>query len=320
MIELVDESGLPVRRACEIIGISADRYYRWHQRYRKNGLEGLVNRKSRPISCPHKILESERKAIIDYALRHLDLRHRKLCYAMQHDGVVFVSPSTVYRVLKAEGLVPSYDTPKREAADGKVEVGAPNEVWHIDITYIPVSEGHTYLITVLDGYSRYPVHHELSQTMTADDMQRVMSRALSKAGLFEVDEEQRPALISDNGTQLVAKSFQEFLNTWKIEHRRIAVRHPESNGKIEVFHKTIKHERIYIQETYQTFYEAKDDLDNFIRYYAEQRLHQGIGFVTPKDRYMGRDKEIIEQRQRNHQKALEKRKRQNRKRSQRHVA
>ena len=141
-----------------------------------------------------------------------------------------------------------------------------------------------------------------------------------QAGLLEVDEEKQPALVSEKGTQLVAKSFQKFLNTWKIEHRRIAVRHPESNGKIEVFHKTVKHERIYIQETYQTFYEAKDDLDDFIRYYAEERLHQGIGFVTPKDRYTGKDKEIIQQRELNHRRALEKRKRQNRKRSQRHVA
>ena len=78
-----------------------------------------------------------------------------------------------------------------------------------------------------------------------------------QAGLFEVDEEKQPALVSEKGTQLVAKSFQKFLNTWKIEHRRTAVRHPESNGKTEVFHKTVKHERIYIQETYQTFYEAK---------------------------------------------------------------
>ncbi len=89
-------------------------------------------------------------------------------------------------------------------------------------TYIPISEGYTCLVTVLDEYSRYPVHHELIQTMTADDMQRALSRALSKAGLFEVDEEKRAALVSDNCTHLATKSFQRFLNTWKIEHRRIA--------------------------------------------------------------------------------------------------
>ena len=82
----------------------------------------------------------------------------------------------------------------------------------------------------------------------------------------------------------------------------------------------LTHERIYIQEAYQTFYAAKDDLDDFISYYAEERLHQGIGFVTLKDRYIGKDKETIEQRQHNHHKALEKRKRKTRKCSQRHVA
>ena len=297
---------------CRILKLHPGRYYRWRRLFKAHGFESLINKKSRAHSCPHKLLESERQRIIDYALKYPDLRHRKLCYAMQDDGVAYVSPSTVYRVLKDKGLISQYELPKKRSVDGSVKVKKPNDVWHIDITYIPVAQRHAYLITVLDGYSRDPVHHELSQTMTADDMQGVMSRALAKAGLFEVPAAERPALVSDNGTQLVANSFQKFLNTWDIEHRRIAVRHPESNGKIEVFHKTIKYERVYVKEQYETFYEARDDLDEFIRYYAEERLHQGIGFVTPESRYNGKAEKIVSRRKQNHQKAIEQRKQKNR--------
>jgi len=320
LINLIESCGLSVARTCEIIGLNPDRYYRWRRSLKEVGPQALANKKARPESCPHKLLEGERQEIIDYALKHPDLRHRKLCYAMQDDDVAYVSPSTVYRVLTGEGLVSSYNLPERPKADGTVEAGGPNKAWHIDITYVPVANGQAYLITVLDGYSRYPVYHELSQTMTADDMQRVMSRALARAGLFDAPEEERPVLISDNGTQLVAKSFRKFLNTWNIEHRRTAVRHPESNGKIEVFHKTIKYERIYVKERYETYYEAKDDIADFIQYYAEKRLHQGIGFVTPKDMYTGKAEKIIVRRNRKHQQAIEERKRRNRKHKQRQAA
>ena len=305
---------------CNVLELNPGRYYKWRRMLKEYGYPFLINKKSRAQGCPHKLLEFERQRIIGYALKHSDIRHRKLCYAMQDDGVAYVSPSTVYRVLRDEGLIAQYELPKKRNADGSVGARKPNDIWHMDITYIPVEKKHAYLITVLDGYSRYPVHHELSQTMTADDMQGVMSRALAKAGLFQAPPEQRPALISDNGTQLVAKSFQKFLNTWDIEHRRIAVRHPESNGKIEVFHRTIKYERVYVKEQYKTYYEAKDDLDQFIRYYAEERLHQGIGFVTPLSKYNGKAEKIVSKRKHNHQKAIEKRKQENRMRKQSQVA
>ena len=116
--------------------------------------------------------------------------------------------------------------------------------------------------------------------MTTDDMQQVLNRSMFKAGIFEADPVNRPTLVSDNGTQLVSKSFTEFLEKWEIKHIRTAVKHPETNGKIEVFHKTIKYENVYAQEKYQSFYEAREDIEKFIKYYNSERLHQGIEFVT----------------------------------------
>ncbi len=293
--------------------LNPGRYYSWKRRFQASGREGLRNHKSSPGSCPHALLEEEKEAIIDYALKHPDTRHRKLAYNMQDEGVVYASPSTVYRVLKAENLIPSKDYHKERKADGKIEVSTPNVLWHTDITYIPVEDGHAYLISVLDDYSRYVIHSELSRTMTADDMERILSRALYKADLFEAPAEERPALISDNGTQLIAKSFTSFLEEWDIEHIRTAVRHPETNGKIEVLHKTIKYENVYVKERYQSFYEAKKDIEDFIDKYNHTRLHQGIDFVTPYQKYTGKAEKIINKRKKQHKKAIERRKRFNRK-------
>jgi transposase InsO family protein len=150
--------------------------------------------------------------------------------------------------------------------------------------------------------------------MTADDMQRVLSRAMYKAGIFDLDPVSRPVLVSDNGTQLVSKSFTEFLEEWEIRHIRTAVKHPETNGKFEVFHKTIKYENVYRKETYQSFYEAREDIENFIDYYNSERLHQGVDYVIPDQKYNGKADEIIDERKKKHQSAIDRRKRLNRKR------
>lgn len=312
-MDIVENSGFSNKFALEKLKLNPDRYYRWKRKYKSQGMEGLRNHKSSPKSCPHKLLEEEREAIIDYALKHPDIRHRKLTYNMQDEEIAFVSPSTVYRVLKSEDLIPEQDYHEPQEADGKINVSGPDQMYHIDITYIPVNNQHSYLISVLDGYSRKIIHSELSLTMTAEDMKRVLNKAMFKAGLFEKPEDQRPVLVSDNGTQLVANSFKDFLKEWDIKHIRTAVKHPESNGKIEVFHKTIKYEKVYVQEQYKSFYEAKKDIEEFIEYYNSSRLHQGIGFVTPNQKYNGEEEKIKNERKQKHQKAIERRKRLNRK-------
>lgn len=311
-MDIIEQSDSTIKKTCEVLQLNPDRYYRWRLRFDANGIKGLKNNKSKPGSCPHSLLDEEIQKIIEYALDNPDTRNRKLAYEMQNKDIVYVSPSSVYRVLKENNLISSQEYHQEKSADGKIEVQEPNQMWHIDITYIPVANDHAYLISVLDGYSRHIVHSKLSLTMTTEDVKEVMSRALFKADLFEVPEDKRPTLISDNGTQLVSNSFQEFLFGLDIEHIRTAVRHPESNGKIEVFHKTLKHENVYIKEKYQSFYEARDDIEEFIETYNHTRLHQGIEFVTPYQKYTGQAEEIIKARKESHQNAIERRKRLNR--------
>lgn len=295
-----------------MIQLNSNRYYRWRKRYAEEGLEGLEDRVSIPRAVAHKLLPEERSAIVQAAQspKYLDLRHRKLAYQLQDDGVVFASPSTVYRVLKAEGLIHEWELPRADTCDGEIKVTRANQVWHTDITYIPIGDSFAYLISVLDGYSRYIVHYELCLSMTARDMERVVAQALENAGITEKGK--APALVSDNGVQLTAKSFQALLRRFGIEHRRIAVGHPESNGKIEVFHKTVKYERVYVQDRYANFLEAQRDIDRFVRHYNTKRLHQGIDFVTPEQRYTGKDVAILEKRKQKHEAAMAYRKLKNR--------
>jgi transposase InsO family protein len=314
LMEIVEKSTLTIKKTCSILKLNPGRYYDWQRRFNSDGMKGLKNHKSSPKSCPHSLLEDDKEFILDYALEHPDIRHRKLAYEMQNKNIAFVSPSTFYRVLKAHDLIPEKEYNKEpQKADGKLKVSEPHQIWHTDITYIPVKNGHSYLISVLDGYSRFVIHSELCRTMTSDDMERVLSKALHKADLYEKPADERPALVSDNGTQLISNSFTEFLKEWDIQHRRTAVRHPESNGKIEVLHKTIKHENVYTKERYESFYEAERDIKSFLLKYNYDRLHQGINFVTPYEKYSGQAEQIINKRKQRHKEAIERRKRINRK-------
>jgi len=309
-MDIIKESRLSIKRTCDILLLNRSRYYRWKKRYKTHGYDGLKDKQPTPNGPVHSILDEEKKAIIDYAIDNPDIKHRNLAYRMKNEDICYVSPSTVYRVLNEEGLIPKRDKPVQDKkADGKIEVKKPNKMWHLDITYIPVKRTHAYQITVLDGCSRVVVHSELSLTMQADDIERVMSRALFKEDLFET--EKKPVLVTDNGTQILADSFQDFLKRWDIKHIRTAVRHPESNGKIEVFHKTIKYENVYVKKKYETFHQAEKDLKKFVEYYNTERLHQAIGYVTPYEKHSGLAEKIIKERKMKHKKAIMRRKRLN---------
>ena len=315
-MDVVEESSrnpeITMKKACDMIELNPDRYYRRRARYKDAGLDGLTDRTCEPHTVAHRILPEEKQLVIAYAKEesYADFRHRKLAYQLQNHDIVFVSPSTTYRILKEAGLIKSWSLPAKNNADGKMEITKPNQVWHTDITYVPVRESHYYLISVLDAYSRYIVHAELSYSMTAKDVSRVVAQALENAGIE--DHDHAPALISDNGVQLTAKRFQELLRRFGVEHRRTAVRHPESNGKIEVFHKTLKYEHVYLQDRYESFLQAKQDIERFITLYNTKRLHQAIAYVTPEQRYTGGDKEILEERQRKHRLAKQRRREANR--------
>jgi len=303
-MKIIENTCWPVARTCRVLGLNPDRYYRW----RKHMGEGSPVSGKKPFR-PHALLPEEKDKIIKHAL-NTEYRHRKLAYDLRRKNIVHVSPSSVYRVLKEANLIAAYNPPKKPVKKREIKADGPNQVWRIDLTYIPTACGYGYLISALDSYSRYIVNAELRATMTTSDVKKVVDEALAKEGF--IMSENKPSLVSDNGTQLVSKSFKKFLKGLGIRHIRTAYRHPESNGRIEVFHKTLKYECVYLKETYPNLWAARQDIESFIRFYNHERLHQGIGFVTPYERHTGRDKAIKKRYKEQLQMACERRKELNR--------
>ena len=312
---LVRTSGLSVKKSCELLELQRGRYHRWFRAWKKEGPEGLRDKMSGPENCPHSLLEEEKQAVYEEADENPEVKHRKLAYQLQNKGICFVSESSVYRLLNERGLIKKREKitgPKAPDTrdDGPEE---PNQQWHTDVTYIGVNGRWAKLVSFLDGYSRKIIHWRLAYSILSREVSRVYDEAVGKEGLLE--EKDKPDIISDNGPRFVGRHFTGLLEELGVKHRRIPVNHPESNGKIEVFHKTLKYESVYRQEEYETLADARKEIGKFIRHYNENRLHQGIDYVTPVQKHEGKAEGIIEERKRKHKEAIEKRKMINRKRS-----
>lgn len=311
---LVRTSGLNVARACELLELRRGRYYDWLGDWKEAGRQGLGDQMSGPNNCPHTLLDEEKQTVYEMAEKNPKMKHRKLAYWMQNEGICYVSPSSVYRLLKARGLIKERDTETRAAPDSRDDgPDGPNQQWHTDITYVKVNGRWAKLVSFLDGYSRKIVHWKLAFSISAGQVSRVYDEALKKEGLLEA--KTKPKVISDNGPRFVGRGFTGLLEELGVDHRTIPVDHPESNGKIEVYHKTLKYERVYLQEQYESLVEARENIEEFVVFYNGKRLHQGIEYVTPNQKHDGKAEAIIEERKENHKDAIERRKRINRERS-----
>ena len=203
--------------------------------------------------------------------------------------VVAVSPSSVYRVLKSADLLSRWPRSASKKGSGFTQPEEPHQHWHIDIAYINVRGTFFYLCTVLDGCSRFIVHHELRESMKEADIELILQRALEKFPGVS------PRVISDNGPQFLARDFKVFIREVGMSHVRTAPYYPQSNGKIERYHKTLKSEGIR-PLTPLSLADARQVIEDFVRYYNEVRLHSAIGYVTPKTRLEGRHELLFKQR------------------------
>lgn len=210
---------------------------------------------------------------------------------MLDDDVVAVSPSTVYRVLKAAGRLDRQSPSSSSKGTGFKQPKKPHDHWHVDISYINVGGTFYYLITVLDGYSRFIVHFDLRESMTEVDVEIVCQAALEKhSGV-------KPRIISDNGPQFIAKDFKAFVRFSGMTHVTTSPYYPQSNGKLERFHGTIKKECIR-PTCPRNYEEAIRQISAYVKHYNEVRLHSAIGYITPADCLFGLGDEIHAERDR----------------------
>ena len=298
IIRLVEESHLPARRTLEILGIARSSFYRWYDRYQQGGPEALADRPSRPDRVWNRIPDEIRAQIIEMALDHPELSPRELAVRFTDEKRYFVSESSVYRLLKSQDLIPSPAYIVIKAADEfKEKTTAPNQLWQTDFTYLKITGwGWYYLSTVLDDFSRFIVAWKLCSTMKAQDVSDTLELALAKSGLDHVNVGHRPRLLSDNGSSYISADLAEWLEDKKIEHIRGAPYHPQTQGKIERWHQTLKN-RVLLNNYYLPR-ELEAEIAAFVEDYNHQRLHESLNNLTPADVYFGRGQAILEERKR----------------------
>ena len=297
IIRLVEESHLPARRTLEILGIARSSFYRWYDRYQQGGPEALADRPSRPDRVWNRIPDVVREQIIDMALDCPELSPRELAVRFTDERRYFVSEASVYRLLKSQDLITSPAYIVIKAADEfRDKTTAPNQLWQTDVTYLKITGwGWYYLSTILDDYSRYIVAWKLCVTMKAQDVTDTLDLALAKSGLDQVNVGHRPRLLSDNGASYISGDLAEWLDDKKIEHIRGAPYHPQTQGKIERWHQTLKN-RILLNNYYLPR-ELEEQISIFVENYNNKRLHESLNNLTPADVYLGRGQAILEERE-----------------------
>ena len=276
------------------MGIASSKYHDWQGRY------GQVNEHNATIPRDHWLEEEEKQAILGFQREYPLEGYRRLTFMMLDRDIVAVSPSSVYRVLKEAGAIRRWNRKASKKGTGFVQPLRPHEHWHVDVSYINVCGTFYYLCTLLDGCSRYVVHWEIKESMTEADVEIIVQRAREKfPGVT-------PRIISDNGPQFIAKDFKEFIRICGMTHVRTSPYYPQSNGKLERWHRSVKSECIR-PSTPLSLEDARRSVSEYVTHYNEVRLHSAIGYVTPKDKLEGREAVIFAERDRKLAEARERR-------------
>ncbi len=298
IIRLVEGSHLPARQTLDKLGIPRSTFYRWYDRYLDGGFDGLVDRQPRPKAVWNRVPDNIRENIVNLALQETELSPRELAVRFTDTKGYFVSESTVYRLLKAYDLItsPAYIVVKA-ANEFKDKTTAPNQMWQTDFTYLKViGWGWFYLSTVLDDFSRYIIAWKLCTNMKTSDVKDTLDMALSASGCDQVKVRHKPRLLSDNGSSYISDKMAAYLKDKDMTHVRGAPYHPQTQGKIERWHQTLKN-RILL-EHYFLPGDLKQQIESFVEYYNHERYHEALNNVTPADAYFGRAQSIINKRER----------------------
>lgn len=277
------------------LSVSKSKFYTWIKRY------GKVNEHNASIPRDFWLDPWEQEAIVKFAENNPLEGYRRLTFMMLDQNIVAVSPSSTWRVLTKAGMLQKWNKKLSLKGTGVIQPLRPHEHWHVDISYLNIHGTFYYLCSFLDGCSRSIIHWEIREQMTETDVEIILERAKEKYP------EARPRIISDNGPQFIAKDFKEFIRISGMTHVRTSPYYPQSNGKLERFHKTIKTECIR-PGVPLSLDDVRRIVEKYIVHYNTVRLHSAIGYVTPVDKLNGRDQEIFKERDRKLEEARELRK------------
>jgi len=297
VIQLVEQSEWSVTRTLEELGVSRSTFYRWYDRYQAEGYEGLADRKPGPQQFWNRIPDEVRLQLVDLALERPDQSPRQLAWQFTDEAEYFISESSVYRILKSYDLItsPAFNIIK---AGDKFEhpTMRVNEMWQTDFTQFKVvGWGWYYLCTVLDDFSRYIIAWRLAPTMAATDVEETLLLALDCTGVEQVDVKYRPRLLSDNGPAFISDALAQFLKPYQIDQVHGRPHHPQTQGKIERYHRSMK--SIVKLDTYFLPSMLQQAIADFVAYYNYERYHESLDNVTPADVFFGRYEEVLSQRE-----------------------
>jgi transposase InsO family protein len=290
-----DKTDIPQTRFLPWIGIGTSKFYDWKARF------GKVNEHNAWVPRDHWLTRDEKERICAFARGHPSEGYRRLTFMMLDADSVACSPASVYRVLKGAGLLAGQTPAPSKKGTGFVQPLRPHDHWHVDVSYLNIAGTFYFLCSVLDGCSRFIVHWEIREKMQEIDVETILQRAR------EAYPGATPRIITDNGPQFIAKDFKEFIRIAGMTHVKTSPYHPQSNGKLERWHKTLKGDCIRVQVPL-SLDDARRIVANFVAYYNDVRLHSAIGYVAPRNRLEGRHTEIFEKRDRKLAEARQRRK------------
>ena len=282
---LSERTELSLRRLTAWLCISRHKFYDWLERY------GKANEHNAKIPRDHWLLPEEKQAILDFHAKHPLEGYRRLTFMMIDADLIACSPTSVYRVLSSAGLLDRWNKGPSKKGTGFEQPIAVHQHWHIDVAHLNLCGTFYYLCSILDGASRAIVHHEVRERMTERDIQCILQRAREKFP------HARPRIISDNGPQFIAGEFKDFIRLCGMTHVRTSPYYPQSNGKLERWHRTFKHDA-FRPAAPQTLEEAIRVVDDFVQYYNCVRLHSALGYIAPHDFMAGKQQQIWTERDR----------------------
>jgi putative transposase len=309
IIELVETSDQPVKRTLAELGVPRSTFYRWYERYRVAGAAGLADQSPGPRRFWNRIPDAVRAQVVELALERPDQSPRQLAWEFTDIEGYFISETSVYRMLKGYDLItsPAFDLVK---AGDRFETPTKrvNEMWQTDFTQFKVvSWGWYYLCTALDDFSRYILAWRLAPTMAATDVQETLQLALDLTGIEHVQVKHRPRLLSDNGPAFIAEALADYLKPLQIHQVHGRAHHPQTQGKIERYHRSMK--SVVKLNTFYFPWELEQAIADFVAYYNTVRYHESLDNVTPADVYFGRQQEVLTQREIIKQRTLQQRRR-----------
>lgn len=297
IIQLVQDSQLSVRQTLARLAIHKSTFYNWLKRYEAEGLDGLADKKPLPKAVWNKIADKHRDAVIKLALDKPELSPRELAVSYTDEKGYFLSESSVYRLLKEQDLITSPAYILMQASDQFQHPSSRvNELWQTDFTYFKIlGWGWYYLSTVLDDYSRFIIAWRLCTRMSARDVSDTLDDALIFTGLDSVKVNHKPRLLSDNGPCYISGELSAYLSDNGMTHTRGRPYHPQTQGKIERWHRSLKNQ--ILLNNYYFPSELEEQLQRFVGYYNHERYHESLNNLTPADVFYGRGKQILEQRE-----------------------